>query len=434
MTSWSRTNRWRSRRFAVESLAGRIAGRRTAGRRGAGRRGAGRRGAARGRSRTGGGTRVSAQTGHRPTGRRPTQDHRVGRRGTQLGASDRHPRLVVPGPPGSRRPNVPVGGRGARPGRAERHRFRALVAERAASSSDDIGAVSAAARGYLLRSPDEQELLDAATDAARDSDARARVAELERTVRKLTSHTERLTSELVSARRQGAPDAQERADTERLRQRLRDQGTRLRDLHQEVDAGATLAAERIAALSAELDRSRPRPRPGGNVPKRRSRARTPPRNRSAGCAGPAPTVGPPRTGGSNCCSARSKARRPVCAGNGTCSAAATDPADVVAARLSQVLPGAERTADPSRLTAWLGLPGAHLIVDGYNVTKDGVSRSLAGRAAGPADPGSGGARRTDVGRGHRRLRRRSSDHRTAAGPGHQGALLAARGDRRRRDP
>ncbi len=49
-----------------------------------------------------------------------------------------------------------------------------------------------------------------------------------------------------------------------------------------------------------------------------------------------------------------------------------DPADVVAGRL----PGAGSfgvagTEDPSRLSAWLGLPSAHLIVDGYNVTKTG---------------------------------------------------------------
>ena len=81
------------------------------------------------------------------------------------------------------------------------------------------GPVAAAARGYLLRSPDEQALLDAAADAVRDSDARARVVELENTVRKLSAQNERLTSELESARRQGAPDAQVRADTERLRQR-----------------------------------------------------------------------------------------------------------------------------------------------------------------------------------------------------------------------
>lgn len=249
--------------------------------------------------------------------------------------------------------------------------FRALVAERAASSSDDIGAVSAAARGYLLRSPDEQELLDAATDAARDSDARARVAELERTVRKLTSQTERLTSELVSARRQGAPDAQERADTERLRQRLRDQGTRLRDLHQEVDAGATLAAERIAALSAELDRSR------AEAATWRQRAET-----EIARADAAQEQVSRMRGASTDRRAASDRRIELLLG--ALEGAATglrrewdllgggnDPADVVAARLSQVLPGAERTADPSRLTAWLGLPGAHLIVDGYNVTKTG---------------------------------------------------------------
>ena len=134
--------------------------------------------------------------------------------------------------------------------------FRALVAERAANATMTSARWPAAARAYLLRSPDEQELLDAAADAVRDNDARARVAELERTVRKLTSQSERLTSELESARRQGAPDAQAAADTERLRQRLRDQGTRLRELHQEVDAGATVAAERITELTAELERAR----------------------------------------------------------------------------------------------------------------------------------------------------------------------------------
>jgi hypothetical protein len=47
------------------------------------------------------------------------------------------------------------------------------------------------------------------------------------------------------------------------------------------------------------------------------------------------------------------------------------PADVVAARLPGPAPESERTAEPSRLAAWAGLPGAHLIVDGYNVTKTG---------------------------------------------------------------
>jgi predicted RNA-binding protein with PIN domain len=46
------------------------------------------------------------------------------------------------------------------------------------------------------------------------------------------------------------------------------------------------------------------------------------------------------------------------------------PADRIAAGL-RAPAAAERTTDPARLTLWAGLPGAHLIVDGYNVTKTG---------------------------------------------------------------
>jgi hypothetical protein len=249
--------------------------------------------------------------------------------------------------------------------------FRALVAERAANTTDDVGAVSAAARGYLLRSPDEQDLINAAADAVRDSDARARVAELERTVRKLTSQSERLTSELESARRQGAPDAQAMADTERLRQRLRDQGTRLRDLQQEVDAGATLAAERVTELTADLERAR------AEAATWRQRAET----EAVRADAAQERVSRMREASTG---RRAASDRRIELLLGALEGAATglrrewdllgggdDPADVVAARLSQALPGAERTADPSRLTSWLGLPGAHLIVDGYNVTKTG---------------------------------------------------------------
>jgi len=249
--------------------------------------------------------------------------------------------------------------------------FRALVAERAANAADDAGPVAAAARGYLLRSPDEQALLDAAADAVKDSDARARVVELENTVRKLTSQNERLTSELESARRQGTPDVQVRADTERLRQRLRDQGTRLRDLQQEVDAGAASAAARIEELTAELERAR------SESAAWQQRAET-----ETGRADAAQEqVSRMREASSD---RRAASDRRIELLLGALEGAATglrrewdllgggnDPADVVAARLSQVLPGAERTGDPARLTAWLGLPGAHLIVDGYNVTKTG---------------------------------------------------------------
>ena len=249
--------------------------------------------------------------------------------------------------------------------------FRALVAEHAANATDDAGVVSAAARAYLLRSPAEQELIDAAADAVRDNGARVRVAELERTVRKLTSQSQRLTSELESARRQGAPDAQAMADIERLRQRLRDQGTRLRELQQEMNAGAGLAADRITAITAELDRARTESAAW------RQRAET----EAARADAAQEQVSRMREASTD---RRAVSDRRIELLLGALEGAATglrrewdllggggDPADVVAARLARTLPGGERTADPSRLTAWLGLPGAHLIVDGYNVTKTG---------------------------------------------------------------
>jgi hypothetical protein len=48
-----------------------------------------------------------------------------------------------------------------------------------------------------------------------------------------------------------------------------------------------------------------------------------------------------------------------------------EPADVVAAKLAVPPPSGESTGEPSRLHGWLGLPAAHLIVDGYNVSKTG---------------------------------------------------------------
>ncbi len=74
-----------------------------------------------------------------------------------------------------------------------------------------------------------------------------------------------------------------------------------------------------------------------------------------------------------------------------------DPAETVAAELTGRRPGggrpAERTDEPQRLQSWLRLPAAHLIVDGYNVSKSGfgdltlenqrdrLSRLLSGLAA-----------------------------------------------------
>jgi hypothetical protein len=52
-------------------------------------------------------------------------------------------------------------------------------------------------------------------------------------------------------------------------------------------------------------------------------------------------------------------------------AGGANPADVVARSLPAVEPAQWRSVDPALLVGWLALPGAHLIVDGYNVTKAG---------------------------------------------------------------
>jgi hypothetical protein len=48
------------------------------------------------------------------------------------------------------------------------------------------------------------------------------------------------------------------------------------------------------------------------------------------------------------------------------------PADTVTSQ-GPVSSADHRTADPARLTLWAGLPGTHLIVDGYNVSKTGFA-------------------------------------------------------------
>jgi len=250
--------------------------------------------------------------------------------------------------------------------------FRAIVAERAASPIDSAAdPVGAAARAYLLRLPDQQELLEAATGVARESMARARVTELERTVAKLTAQVRRLTQELTATQSRWAPDVQTLTETERLRQRLRDQGTRVRDLQREVDARAMGDAERIAALAADLDRAL------GEGTAWRERAAA----EAARADAAQQTVTRLREAVAD---RRANADRRLELLLGALEGAASglrrewdlvgggeDPADVVASRLSRMIPASERTGDPSRLLSWLGLPGAHLIVDGYNVTKTG---------------------------------------------------------------
>jgi YacP-like NYN domain len=209
-------------------------------------------------------------------------------------------------------------------------------------------------------------------DAARESDARARVAELEREVRSLTAKLERNAAELAATTAgSGVSRIDTSGDAERFRLRLREQGNRIRELQQRLDTGTARTAELVAGAEAERDRAR------AEAEAWRQRAE------AASARADTATEGLQRMRASVVDSRAASDRRLELL-LGTLEGAASGlrrewdligggpaPADVVAARLPRQATEAERTADPARLTTWAGLPNAHLIVDGYNVTKTG---------------------------------------------------------------
>jgi hypothetical protein len=255
--------------------------------------------------------------------------------------------------------------------------FRALVAERAKKDEFETAApttvpelVTAAARAYLLRLPGEDDLLAAVAEATEQVDARARVAVLEREVRTLTAKLDRVQAELRTATAESRqPAAGDHAD--RLRLRLREQGSRIRELQQLVEGKDAKAADVLADVIAERDQAR------AEAESWRQRAEA----SGARADAAAQNVQRLRESAGD---RRAASDRRLELLLGTLEGAAAGlrrewdligggpaPADVVAARLPRPPSEAERTSDPTRLAAWAGLPGAHLIVDGYNVTKTG---------------------------------------------------------------
>ncbi|MGS0687274.1 NYN domain-containing protein [Nakamurella sp. GG22] len=242
--------------------------------------------------------------------------------------------------------------------------FRALVAERAAAT-DPVGA---AARAYLLRLPDEAELLAAVQEASREGSSRARVVELEQEVRSLSGRLDRATAEL---RARPAADGERSDEAERLRLRLREQGVRIRELQQQLQSETAEAAATVAEAAAERDSARAE----AAVWQQRAEAAT---ARAETAAKEIERLR--RSAGERRAASDRRLELLLGALEGAASGLRREwdligggpaPADVVAAGLPRMSADAERTADPARLTAWAGLPGAHLIVDGYNVTKTG---------------------------------------------------------------
>jgi len=250
--------------------------------------------------------------------------------------------------------------------------FRAMVAEHAAKLDIDghpiIDRPAAAARAVLLGSPDADDLLAEATAGQDQADARARVGELERELRVLTIRLARAQEQLAA--HAAAPPADPSAEVERLRKRLREQGTRLRELQDRWDAERAAAAAHGQASDAELDRARAEARAW----RQRAEAATDRADAAAENVRRLRATSDDRRAvddrrldlllGALESAASGLRREWHLIGGGPA------PADTVAAGLPTPA-GDQRTTDPVRLTLWAGLPGAHLIVDGYNVSKTG---------------------------------------------------------------
>ena len=212
---------------------------------------------------------------------------------------------------------------------------------------------AAAAVGRLAGLEDEQ---------ARQGEEGAAAARL----RALEVQVEQLRAEVAQGRAAAAAAEEELASARRDMRRLR------------ADADRARAAARAAADAEEAERAAP-PRPSRPRRASWSASATGPGRRPSGpsrrCA-PGGRGARWRTHGSGCCSTpwwrpprgcavNSPWRRSTCAPRTSSAPPATDAAsapDAVHGRAPD---------DPARLADLLAMPQAHLIVDGYNVTKTG---------------------------------------------------------------
>ena len=252
--------------------------------------------------------------------------------------------------------------------------FRAAVAERMRSSgaaedgSDAQDPVRAAAVAHLLRLPTEAALVAAVQ--ADVPDAAGGEADLRRAVRYLEGELGRARAELVSAVRTDAPD-DPGATVDKLQRRLREQGTRLRRAEEAAGEAERRVADQLGELQAAVERL------SEEVRQWQERARLAEERATRAQQ----TLGRVREQvGQHRATADRRLELLLTTAEGalgglrrewSLAGGGVDPADVVAAALPRVAATGENATEPSRLHAWLGLPAAHLIVDGYNVSKTG---------------------------------------------------------------
>jgi len=255
--------------------------------------------------------------------------------------------------------------------------FRGLVAgyvrsgppavEQPAAAPDPI---AAAARAYLFGSHEAAELVDRAGQTAETERLRGEITDLRTELARTRGTVERLTAELDAVpARAGSPSSDVEAD--KLRGRLREQGTQLRGLRDQLETAEARTAMQVAELEKEITAVRHSLKlmtDRADASKVRADRAEEQVHALQAVAADGRAVADRRIELllNTIRDAQAGLRRELRLG-----ANAIDPAEAVLTGLPRPARSGGRSVDAALLTNWLTLPQAHLIVDGYNITKTG---------------------------------------------------------------
>jgi hypothetical protein len=263
--------------------------------------------------------------------------------------------------------------------------FRAAIAAALpalpAPPATEAGAdpIADAARAFLLRLPDAADRMALALEVSEVTVLRRRNAELAAQVEELTGALAAVSP--VDAGPPPGPvarttdaDVRGREEADRLRARLRERGRQVREAEVAVAAAreeSAAAERRVAAAEQVIARERATAaqwrEKADQAQARAEQARAAldrMRDRASGERAAADRRVELLLDALQGAALGLRAQWKVATGG-------PDPADLVAARLPLAPRDTQRAVDPALLGEWLTLPGAHLVVDGYNVTKTG---------------------------------------------------------------
>ena len=254
--------------------------------------------------------------------------------------------------------------------------FRAAVLEWAARrpaplDRDEPGrpeaAADAAALAVLHRRPEWPELVDRVGRRAAEAATSAEVQHLRTQVQRLTERVRVMAAEQQS----GSSAEADRGEAERLRIRLREQGVRVRAAEQVAAEAAHRREQDVAEWSARIAAAE---RAAQTERERASTAQEQADRAQLALAGLRESVARSRTTSDRRLGLLLTTVEGAAAGlrrEWALQGGGLDPADALVAGWPDRIDAGESTSEPARLQAWLTLPGAHLIIDGYNVSKTG---------------------------------------------------------------